>query len=344
LYLGGHPTVQAALAAGGIRLVSAHLLSVRSHQPIVGHELSPTVLLDGAPAAPTVVLRRRHEYLRVIDATDTVEPVVSRVGGAVPPPPLPRVMRRLWHPGQPGVADQAIVGVITGEAIPARIVTQPSAPTPVTDKVVALTFDDGPWPDTAQFLQVLQRAGVKATFCMIGRQVAAHPDWVRAVAAAGTTLCNHTQNHNEHLDKASPAVVDAEIQGGANALARVVGQAPTLYRPPGGTLSALIEDDANRAGEQVMGWNVDPSDYKRPATAKIIATVMAQVRPGSIILLHDGGGDRSHTLAALPQIIAKLKAQGYGFTTPDAVSPTPLGTPAPPAQPAAPETPLGPGG
>jgi peptidoglycan/xylan/chitin deacetylase (PgdA/CDA1 family) len=254
------------------------------------------------------------------------------------------VLRYLWHPGRPGVADGGEVGVISGEALPTGVITQPLAPTPVTDKVVALTFDDGPWPDTTQFLRVLQRAGVKATFCMIGRQVTAHPEWVRSVAGAGMTLCNHTQNHNEHLDKSSPAVAEAEIQGGADALRSVLDQAPSFYRPPGGALSPLVEDGANRAGEQVLGWSVDPHDYKRPGTGKIIATVMAQVRPGAIILLHDGGGERSQTLAALPQIIARLEAQGYTFTTPDAVTPTLVGAPAPPDHRAGPETPLGPEG
>jgi peptidoglycan-N-acetylglucosamine deacetylase len=344
VHLGRSPSVEAALAAAGVQLVSAHILTARSHQRIPGRELAPTVLLDGSMASPDSLLVGRHHHLKVIDADDTIEPVVARAGAAIPAPPMPRVIRKLWHPGLAGVAAQATVGAISGEVVSADVAVQPSPPTPVTDKVVALTFDDGPWPDTSQFLQVLQQAGVKATFCMIGRQVVAHPDWVRAVAAAGMVLCNHTVNHNERLDKAKPEVVQAEVQGGANALFQVLGTAPRLYRPPGGALSVLIEDDAIQQGEQVIGWSVDPSDYKRPGTAKIIATVMAQVRPGGIILLHDGGGDRTQTLAALPQIIARLTAQGYHFTTPDAISPTPAATPAPTVATGEPELPLGPGG
>jgi peptidoglycan-N-acetylglucosamine deacetylase len=345
VHLARYVTVEAALNATGVRLVSAHVLTARSHQPIVGRDMAPTVLLDGSPATPASGLVGRHHHLEVIDAHDTMEPVVAQAGPAIPAPPMPRVIRRLWHPGAPGVGGHATVGTLSGEIVEADIAVQPSPPTPVTDKVVALTFDDGPWPDTPQFLQVLQQTGVKATFCMIGRQVVAHPDWVRAVAAAGMTVCNHTVNHNQHLDRAKPEVVQAEIQGGANDLVQVLGTAPKLYRPPGGALSTLIEDDAIQQGQQVMGWNVDPSDYKKPGTDKIIATVMAQVRPGSIILLHDGGGDRSQTLAALPQTIATLTAQGYSFTTPDAISPTLPGAPvAPPPLPGEPELPLGPGG
>jgi peptidoglycan/xylan/chitin deacetylase (PgdA/CDA1 family) len=289
--------------------------------------LVPTVLLNGAPATPAAVLVGRHNYVQVIDTLDTVEPVVAKDGAAIPPPPMPRVMRKLWHPGLPGVATQAVVGSISGEVVSAQVTIQPSSPTPVTNRVVALTFDDGPWPDTSQFLQLLQRAGVRATFCMIGRQVIAHADVVRTVAIAGMTLCNHTQNHNQRLDKADPGLVQAEVQGGSDALERVLGKTPAFYRPPGGALSPSVEDEANRLGEQVLGWSVDPSDYKKPEAQKILASVMAQVRPGAIILLHDGGGDRTQTLAALPQMITALKAQGYSFTTPDAVSPTPLATP-----------------
>jgi peptidoglycan/xylan/chitin deacetylase (PgdA/CDA1 family) len=340
--VGGHPTVQAALAAAGIRLVSAHLLAVDSRRPIAGHDLWPSVLVDGAPAGPATPLTGRHQVVQVIDARDRVEPVVVGSGELLPAAPLPRVLRSLWHRGHPGVADRATVGAVSGEVVSSATTTQPSPATPVTDKVVALSFDDGPWPDTPQFLAVLEQAGIKATFCMIGRQVTAHPEWVRQVAAAGMTLCNHTQNHNIRLDKAGADVVQAEIQGGVNAQLGVVGRPPSLYRPPGGALSALIEDDANRAGEQVLGWSVDPSDYKRPGTSRIVAAVMAQVRPGAIILLHDGGGDRSQTLAALPRIIAGLEAQGYTFTTPDAVAPTPLGAASGPA--GEPQAPLGPEG
>lgn len=347
VHLGSHPTVGEALAQAHVGLVHGHLLSAVTHTPISGQDLPPLLTLNGHAVEPDAVISGQDNHLVVTDTEDVVEAVVAKTGAAVPPPPLPRVMRQLWHPGHPGVAARAVVGVVSGEVVSGGITTAPSAPTPVTDKVVALTFDDGPWSDTLQFLQVLQQEGVTATFCMIGRQVLAHPQWVDAVVRAGMTLCNHSLSHNEHLGRAGPDVVDAELSAGANALSRVIGQQVTFYRPPGGSLSPLVEDVANRLGEQVLGWNVDPSDYRRPPAAKIVDTVMSQVRPGSIILLHDGGGDRSQTLAALPMIIDNLKAQGYTFTTPGAVSPTPLGAPAP--VPAGPDNdlslvPLGPSG
>jgi peptidoglycan/xylan/chitin deacetylase (PgdA/CDA1 family) len=323
--LGGHPTVGMALRATGVQLVPAHLLGALSHQPIAGHDLPPTVLLDGNPATPASLVVGRRATVQVVDAHDTVEPTEIKPGATIPPPPLPRVMRKLWHPGRPGLATEATVGAVSGEILTAQVKVKPSKPMPVTDEQVALSFDDGPWPDTPQFLMQLQEAGIKAMFCMVGRQVTARPDLVNLVAAAGMTICNHTQNHNQHLDTASPLVVDAEVHGGARALTRVLGQSPAYYRPPGGHLSNTIEDAANGLDEQVVTWSVDPADYKKPGVDKIVSTVLAQVRPGAIILLHDGGGDRSQTLAALPKIIAALKAEGYRFTTPDAVSPVPLG-------------------
>ena len=318
-------TVGHALALAHVALLPGHLLSAVAHRPIAGHDRPPDVFLNGEIVGVNAVItaRRNHvpNHVVVVDSPDVIESLVTTVVPGHPPQPLPRVLHELWHPGQAGRSAQDTRGAISGELVAAGTAAPPSSPAPVSDKVVALTFDDGPWPDTGQFLQVLQQAGITATFCMIGRQVLAHPEWANAVVAAGMTLCNHTFNHNMQLANAPADLVEAEIQSGADAIKRVTGQAPRFYRAPGGFLSPLIEDNANRLGEQVLGWNVDPSDYRRPGPPGIVDRVMVQVRSGSIILLHDGGGDRSQTLAALPVIISRLLAAGYRFTTPDAIGP-----------------------
>ena len=339
-----HPTVAMALVAAKVTPAAGHLLGAKTHHVLAGHDIPPRITLDGRHADRDTTLDKSNPLLEVVNGADEVEGTVARDGVPSPPPPIPRIERYLWHPGTPGVAN-AVVGVVSGEIVSAKQTTAPSSPAAVTDKQVALTLDDGPWPDTPQFLQVLQAKGIKATFCMIGRQVLTRSAMVKDVAAAGMTICNHTQNHDEHLDRAPAPVVEAEVQGGLDALLKVLGKAPTLYRPPGGALNTTIEDVANSKGEQVIGWAVDPSDYKKPGTPAIVARVMGQVKPGSIILMHDGGGDRSQTLAALPIIIDQLKAQGYTFVTPDTVTPIPLGAPTAGTPPATqPDTPLGPEG
>jgi peptidoglycan/xylan/chitin deacetylase (PgdA/CDA1 family) len=339
-----HPTVAVVLAAGKITPRPGHLLGAKTHQAIAGHDIPPRYTLDGRHADRETALDTGNPILEVANGADEVEATTAKDGVAVPPPPIPRVEHYLWHPGTPG-SSNAVVGVVSGEVVSAKVTTPPSSPAAVTDKEVALTLDDGPWPDTPQFLQVLQAKGIKATFCMIGRQVPGRAAIVKQVAAAGMTICNHTLNHNEHLDRAPAPVVESEVQGGIEPQVKLLGKAPTLYRPPGGALNALIEDVANQKGEQVIGWSVDPADYKKPGTPAIVAKVMGQVKPGAIILMHDGGGDRSQTLAALPVVIDQLKGQGYTFVTPDAVSPVPLGAPAAATPPTTqPDTPLGPEG
>ena len=312
-----HDTVASVLRRNHLSARRGHLLGARSHMPLNGSMTAPTFLPDGQPVqADTAV--GDADALRAEDGVDRAEATILRER-PIPPPPEPAVMYQLWHPGAPGRA-QSLVGVQSGEVVSTETVP-PLPPAPVTEKVVALTFDDGPWPDTPQFVQVLHDAGVRATFCTIGRQVPASTDAVRQVAEAGMTLCNHTLNHNMYLDAANPAQVRAEVDGGRAALVAALGHAPAFYRPPGGTLSPEIIASAARDGEQVIHWSVDSMDNRKLSADALTRRVVGLVAPGAIVLMHDGGGDRSQTLAALPRIIALLREQGYGFATPDGVAP-----------------------
>jgi len=191
------------------------------------------------------------------------------------------------------------------------------APTLDGAPTVALTFDDGPDPTwTPRVLATLRDAGVHATFCMVGLWVVRYPDLARAVAADGHVLCDHTVNHDEGLTRRPAAVVDAQLRGCADDLERVVGKRPAFYRAPGGHLNPLIIDTAHRMGMQVLGWSDDPKDWRMPPAAAISNSILWNVRPGAIVLMHDGGGDRSRTVFQLPSLISRLKAMGYRFVTP----------------------------
>jgi len=183
---------------------------------------------------------------------------------------------------------------------------------------VALTFDDGPDPIyTRQVLALLHQYHLKATFCLVGRQAQAHPELVRAIVADGHRLCDHTMSHDEHLPTKSPAQVSAEITGGRQAILQAVPKASiAYYRAPGGVWSATERQVAGAQSMQPLGWTVDTRDWTRPGVPAILDAVHRELHPGGVILLHDGGGNREQSIAALRRLIPTLLTQGYHFDFP----------------------------
>jgi peptidoglycan/xylan/chitin deacetylase (PgdA/CDA1 family) len=183
------------------------------------------------------------------------------------------------------------------------------------DKRIVLTFDDGPDPAwTPKILDVLIANHATATFCMIGEQMAEHPDVVAQVVDAGMRICAHTRTHDEQLAAKDPATIDSEV---ADVGTRVPPGTPvTLFRAPGGNWRPSILDAAVAHGMQPLGWSVDPRDWQRPGAAAIVHTVQHAVHPGAVILLHDGGGTRSQTVDALSTLLPWLAAQGYTTAVP----------------------------
>ena len=228
------------------------------------------------------------------------------------------------EPAPVAIAAEPILAVTLVEA---DGLTVPASPSPIEGLVppvsldgrplVALTFDDGPDPRwTPAVLQILAEEGVVATFCTVGSAALSHPALIQAEAAQGHVPCDHTMGHDTGLAHRPLPVVMAEIHGQADNLRAILGSDPLLYRSPGGSMSPAVADVAHRRGMRVLHWTVDPSDYRGGPPERILAEVMTQVRPGSVILMHDGGGDRSATVAMLRPLIHQLKALGYVFTVP----------------------------
>lgn len=181
-------------------------------------------------------------------------------------------------------------------------------------RVVALTFDDGPGPYTHQILDVLAAKHVHATFCQIGRQVGDYLQTERRIVAEGNSLCNHSWDHI-YARTTAAATIPEEIDRTNAAIAGDCGVRPRLMRAPGGLWTPALFA-ALRARHMVpLGWAVDPDDWKEPGTATIVSRVLAQVQPGAVILMHDGGGNRDQTVAALATIIDTLRSRGYSFVT-----------------------------
>jgi peptidoglycan-N-acetylglucosamine deacetylase len=175
-------------------------------------------------------------------------------------------------------------------------------------KVVALTFDDGPSEYTPEFLRVLREKGVPGTFFEVGQEMPGREDVMRQILAEGNELGDHTMNHVEY-----PGY--SQIAGAAARIKAYTHFQPCLFRPPGGGVNSSVVATAGSLGMRTINWDVDPRDWSLPSTGAIYSNIVSHAQPGSIILMHDGGGPRSETLAALPQVIDTLRARGYGFTT-----------------------------
>jgi peptidoglycan-N-acetylglucosamine deacetylase len=182
-------------------------------------------------------------------------------------------------------------------------------------KEVAIGFDDGPWPDTPAFVTMLERNDARATFFMIGRQVGSeYRSTLLRELRDGDVLGDHTFTHPD-LDALSAAEVRAQLLQTIGAIRTLTGYTPCVFRPPYGDYDESVLRTARSLGLSTVLWNVDPADWSLPGTAAIEQRVLAQVRPGSIIISHDGGGPRSQTLAAYPDIIRTLRARGYRIVT-----------------------------
>ncbi|MEU9338787.1 polysaccharide deacetylase family protein [Streptomyces sp. NPDC048290] len=182
---------------------------------------------------------------------------------------------------------------------------------------IALTFDDGPDPrHTRQVLDILARYDVRATFFCVGLHVRALPDEVRRIVDAGHGLGNHTWSH-PFLPDLTARQFRLQLDRTSEAFDRAVGQVPDVFRPPYGartpeTLTALLD-----SGPALALWDVDSWDWARPGPERITRTVLDHAGPGSLILMHDGGGDRHQTVEALPAVIEGLLARDLRFVRAD---------------------------
>ncbi|HYY81498.1 MAG TPA: polysaccharide deacetylase family protein [Actinomycetes bacterium] len=301
-------TVDQALRRLAVPPLAGDLLAV-DHTMLRSGAYPPRVLVNGQPASGT---RRLHRGDRVTvqAGRDRLEPVVRTLQQLAAVRPGNPVRSLASGPAQ-AILDR---GRLSGRVIP--VAFHPAGGSPTAPLPVALTFDDGPWPHTtAQILAILAQRRAPATFFVVGRQVERYPQLLRRELAVAMAVGTHSYSHPQPFDRLPAPRVRQEIIRGRRTL-DPLGVRPVGFRPPGGTLSVTVVAAAEQLGFRTVLWTVDPADWQPGITAdQLVRRVLAAARPGAIVLLHDGGGNRSATVAALPAIIDGLRHLGLTLTT-----------------------------
>lgn len=304
-------TVQEALAAAGVERDHGDLLTVRGEVLKKGGGLPPVVLREGR-ALPLEARVLRRDVLTVLPARDVCEPV--------------REETSLLEPGRhDGYAEPAVtgtrrlqVGLLSGAATVATVSALPTvaaaAPAPKR-KLVALTFDDGPWSKyTGQILEILREHDARATFFVLGSLAQGRPDVIRRMAAEGHEVAVHSWRH-ANLTRLSSSAVVGDLSRCRNTIQGLTGKPVRLVRPPYGALNSTARAAIAQTGLRPVLWTADTHDWRNPGSSAIASRIMKGARSGAIILCHDGGGSRAGTVAAIARVVPALQKAGYELAT-----------------------------
>jgi len=296
-----------AQALGRLELPAAGDLLAVDHSVLRKGAYPSRMLVNGQPAPPTRRLQR-GDRVTVARGRTRIEPV-TRVTQLLAASRPGNPLRSLPTGPAQAVLDR---GKLSGRVVPVAYHPAAGAAGPLA---VALTFDDGPWPHTTQqMLTILAQRQAPATFFVVGRQVERYPELVRREVAAGMALGSHSYSHPQPFDRLPVARIRDEITRGRRTLVPL-GIHPVAFRPPGGAASPAVTAAAQEFGDRTVLWSVDSADWQPGVTAnQLVQRVLAAARPGAIVLLHDGGGNRSATVAALPAIIDGLRRLGLTLT------------------------------
>lgn len=312
------------LAHGNSLARPGDLRSAAEHRVVISGGGGPVLIMVNGNLVDENERVRAGDTVQVFDGADVVESTIVETRTVEP---SESVIGRgpVEHVVNQGVAGVSVftVGEVSGEVVASETVT-PAVPRIVRRsplpgaRVVALTFDDGPWPgQTDALLDVLAERNVPATFFMLGSRVKAAPDVARRIYEAGHLLGNHSFRHRR-FDEISADAMRSEISRANSEIEKATGVAPRWFRAPGGHMTRAAYAEISRLGMRTALWTVDPADWRDDVPAStIVHNILKAAKPGAVILLHDGGGEQPQTLVALPLIIDGLRAAGYEFVTLD---------------------------
>jgi peptidoglycan-N-acetylglucosamine deacetylase len=313
----------------------AAILRQAGHNPSPGDllDVDGRVLKSGGGLAPRLTVNGGEAIVESsVNPEDRVEfwPGADLIEGTqattetVPPGAVVRgtgQFKRLESLGQPG-EKLVTKGAVSGKIVAARDLVKAKpmvvAHTDVRpEKVIALTFDDGPTPPyTSQIVSILRDLQATGTFFVLGRQAAMHPALIREIDAAGFLIANHSWSHRA-LNHADEPLVMEELRAVQNVVLPITGRPMAWFRPPYGRYSPPLQDIVSRMGYRLVNWNIDSEDWLAADPDEIVDRVVSAAYPGAVVLMHDGGGDRTNTVLALPRVIMALYGQGYSFVTLD---------------------------
>ncbi len=278
------------------------------------------------PRRPTPAqLRHRRRRARALAALAALALVIGIVvgassgggGGSAPPPAAVASSRVGWYGHLAALAGNGN-GSLDFEQRNAEVsaVDRTRTTSPIIfragtqKKEMALTFDDGPGPYTNKVLDVLQRYKVPGTFFVVGEEETYFHDATSRMVDMGETIGDHTETH-ANLTQLDAAGQRAEIVQQTARIAQYGAPFPRLFRPPYGSFNDTTLKILKQERMLAVYWTIDSEDWTRPGTDQIIQNVVPKAQPGAIVLMHDAGGDRTETIAALPTIITRLRAAGY---------------------------------
>ncbi|MDO4399765.1 MAG: polysaccharide deacetylase family protein [Coriobacteriia bacterium] len=329
-------TYQGLLDSGELDAAPGNLVAVDDEVLQEGGGKQPTVYLNGEPVdlnsrisdQGDITAENGEDEIEPYSATQEITPITTQLDQANNFNFYNGVLHVVTDPGQEGITETR-TGETTGRTATVKVqdmkprhIENLEASIPSGKKLVALTFDDGPNPaegGTQEILDVLAKYNVKATFFMLGSQAEEFPDMARKVANAGHQVATHSYSHDEkhYLNQTTEEDVIYQIGTARKVVGEATGTDPAYIRPPGGNIDAKAIMAADTLADGYIGWSIDTLDYTLPGSDSIARTVLSEVEPGSVVLMHDGGGDRSQTAAALDEAIPKLQEEGYTLVTID---------------------------
>lgn len=307
-----HTTFGQAMREFHVRAAPGRLLDVEGD--VIDPKADPgRVLLNGQTAPRSTPLAAGDAIVawNGVNRVEGTRKVVTKLKGRRPGNPQ-------YTLGTARVERVTIEGRVSGKVI--SVVYRPRSRFDRPPEV-ALTFDDGPWPNSSRkVLAILERMHAKATFFVVGYLVERYPAIVRAEIDAGMAIGNHSWDHpiTPLFKELEPHRMESEMSQTNAVLSGRFGLRPTLFRAPGGSFDERVIRTADRLDMRLVQWNIDPRDWSPNATkASIVRNVLSHVRPGAIVELHDGGGDQSATIRALPAIIRGIRKMGLKLVAMD---------------------------
>lgn len=335
----GQKTIDDVLRASGIKPKAGDLLAIDGSILEEGGGAPFQAIINGTPTSDSTAKLNDGDVVEIKDGetieepsqtTEEVQPfdVIEEGNGAI------HVLEGEGVDGKKSVKTGEVSGIVQETIVqePTNITRRNLTPDVGGEKVVALTFDDGPWGEyTSEILDILSENGAKATFFTVGGRIRGDDvDRVKRAAAEGHQICTHTFDHASgsgqgvNLGYMTPEEQVNEIEQGYAAIEEVTGtKASRVIRTPGGNFGPDVMRNLQPLITAEIGWNIDTTDWEQPGAGAIAAQIES-AWPGAIILMHDGGGDRSQTVAALREALPYLRDQGYRFITIDELMSYPL--------------------